>query len=155
LSSSTGGSAANPIAAYCIIYIYIYISELIYTHKEGRRLKPIAFLGDALDLLRAFPEGARKEAGVQLHKVQQGLPPSDWKPMRTIGPGVAEIRIHDEADAFRVIYIARRDDAVYVLHAFQKEDPADREARFGPCGDAAEANLNVAGAVDNGAADLR
>jgi predicted XRE-type DNA-binding protein len=57
------------------IYIYIYISELIYTHKEGRRLKPIAFLGDALDLLRAFPEGARKEAGVQLHKVQQGLPP--------------------------------------------------------------------------------
>jgi len=57
----------------------------------GRRLKPIAFLGDALDLLRAFPEGARKEAGVQLHKVQQGLPPSDWKPMRTTGPGVAEI----------------------------------------------------------------
>jgi phage-related protein len=87
----------------------------------GRRLKPIAFLGGALDMIRAFPEGVRKEAGVQLHKVQQGFPPSDWKPMRTVGPGVAEIRIHDEAGAFRVIYIATRDDAVYVLHAFQKK----------------------------------
>jgi phage-related protein len=86
-----------------------------------RRLKPIAFLGDALDLLRAFPEGARKEAGVQLHKIQQGLTPTDWKPMRTIGPGVAEIRIHDEGGAFRVIYIATRDSAIYVLHAFQKK----------------------------------
>jgi phage-related protein len=41
--------------------------------------------------------------------------------MRTVGLGVAEIRIHDEAGAFRVIYIATRDDAVYVLHAFQKK----------------------------------
>jgi phage-related protein len=75
-------------------------------HMAGRRLKPIAFLGDALDLIRAFPEGARKEAGVQLHKVQQGFPPSDWKPVRSVGLGVAEIRIHDAAGAFRVIYIA-------------------------------------------------
>jgi phage-related protein len=87
----------------------------------GRRLKPIAFLGDALDVVRAFPEGARKEAGVQLHKVQQGLLPSDWKPMRTVGPGVAEIRIHDDAGAFRVVYVATREDAIYVLHAFQKK----------------------------------
>lgn len=87
----------------------------------GRALKPMVFLGDALDRLRAFPEGARKEAGVQLHKVQQGLAPSDWKPMRTVGPGVVEIRIRDEAGAFRVIYFAKRDDAVYVLHAFQKK----------------------------------
>jgi phage-related protein len=87
----------------------------------ARRLKPIAFLGDALDLLRAFPEGARKEAGVQLHK--QGLTPTDWKPMRAIGPGVTEIRIHDESGAFRVIYIATRDSAICVLHAFQKKTP--------------------------------
>ncbi|HZZ62009.1 MAG TPA: type II toxin-antitoxin system RelE/ParE family toxin [Roseiarcus sp.] len=71
--------------------------------------------------MRAFPEGARKEAEVQLHKVQQGLEPSDWKPMRTIGPSVAEIRIRDEAGAFRVIDLARREDAIYVLHAFQKK----------------------------------
>lgn len=58
---------------------------------------------------------------MQLHKVQQGLEPSDWKQMRMIGPGAAEIRIHDEAGAFRVIFLAKRDDAVYVLHAFQKK----------------------------------
>ena len=64
---------------------------------------------------------ARKEAGVQLHKVQQGIEPSDWKPMTTVGQGVREIRIRDEAGIFRVLYIAKIEDSVYVLHAFQKK----------------------------------
>src|SRR5271165_2817503 len=89
----------------------------------SRGSKPIVLLGDALDLLRAFPDAARKEAGVQLHKVQLGLPPSDWKPMPTVEPGVVEIRIHDKAGAFRVLFVAGRADAVYVLHAFQKKTP--------------------------------
>ncbi|MEN3146938.1 type II toxin-antitoxin system RelE/ParE family toxin [Neorhizobium sp. IRAMC:178] len=84
-------------------------------------MKRLEFLGDALDRLRDFPEPARKEAGVQLHKIQLGLEPSDWKPMTTIGAGVREIRIRDETGAFRVIYVTRVDDAVYVLHAFQKK----------------------------------
>jgi phage-related protein len=84
-------------------------------------MKPVVFLGDALEQLRDFPEVARKEAGVQLHKIQLGLEPSDWKPMTTIGAGVREIRIRDEAGAFRVIYVTRIEDAVYVLHAFQKK----------------------------------
>ena len=50
-----------------------------------------------------------------------GKPPTDWKPMTTIGKGVQEIRIRDEMGAFRVIYIARFLDAVYVLHCFQKK----------------------------------
>ena len=58
---------------------------------------------------------------MQLHKVQHGLEPSDWKPMRMLAPGAAEIRIRDETGAFRVIYVAHMDDAVYVLHAFQKK----------------------------------
>jgi phage-related protein len=87
----------------------------------GRGLKPIVFLGDALDSLRAFPDAARKEAGVQLHKVQLGLPPSDWKPMPTVGPGAVEIRIHDKTGAFRVLFVAHRNDAVYVLHTFRKK----------------------------------
>ncbi len=84
-------------------------------------MKPLEFLGDSLEQLREFPETARKEAGVQLHKVQQGIEPSDWKPMTTVGPGVREIRIRDEAGAFRVLYVADVEDAVYVLHAFQKK----------------------------------
>ncbi|MCJ9672368.1 MULTISPECIES: type II toxin-antitoxin system RelE/ParE family toxin [unclassified Neorhizobium] len=84
-------------------------------------MKRLEFLGDALDRLRDFPEVARKEMGVQLHKIQLGLEPSDWKPMTTIGAGVREIRIRDEAGAFRIIYVTRIEDAVYVLHAFQKK----------------------------------
>ncbi|MBW6421086.1 type II toxin-antitoxin system RelE/ParE family toxin [Rhizobium sp. XQZ8] len=84
-------------------------------------MKPLIFLGDALEQLRDFPEMARKEVGVQLHKVQLWLDPSDWKPMATIGPGVREIRIRDDAGAFRVIYVAKIEDAIYVLHAFQKK----------------------------------
>lgn len=84
-------------------------------------MKRLEFLGDSLEQLRDFPEAARKQAGVQLHKVQLGLDPSDWKPMTTVGPGVREIRIRDEAGAFRVLYIATQGDAVYVLHAFQKK----------------------------------
>ncbi|WP_105401919.1 type II toxin-antitoxin system RelE/ParE family toxin [Neorhizobium sp. T7_12] len=84
-------------------------------------MKRLEFLGDALDRLRDFPEVARKEAGVQLHKIQLGLEPSDWKPMTTIGAGVREIRIRDEAGAFRIIYVTKIEDAVYVLHAFQKK----------------------------------
>ena len=78
-------------------------------------------MGTSLDDLRSFPETARREAGHQLDRVQQGLEPDDWKPMPGIGPGVREVRVRDQAGAFRVIYTAIRPGAVYVLHAFQKK----------------------------------
>ena len=64
---------------------------------------------------------ARSEAGYQLDRVQHGLDPVDFKPMASIGKGVWEIRISDEAGQFRVIYIAKLKDAVFVLHCFQKK----------------------------------
>ena len=84
-------------------------------------LKPVEFRGSALDDLRAFPQAARREAGHQLDQVQHGREPDDWKPMNTVGGGVREIRIRDAAGAFRVLYVAKFDDAVYVLHCFQKK----------------------------------
>jgi phage-related protein len=84
-------------------------------------MKPIAFVGNALDALRDFPASARREAGYQLDRLQRGLDPDDWKPMPVIGPGVREIRVRDEMGAFRVICIATLVDAIYVLHAFQKK----------------------------------
>jgi phage-related protein len=84
-------------------------------------MKPLAFVGTSLDDLREFPAAARSEAGYQLDRVQHGLDPVDFKPMSTIGKGVWEIRIGDEAGQFRVIYIAKLKDAVYVLHCFQKK----------------------------------
>jgi phage-related protein len=71
--------------------------------------------------VRSFPEGARKEAGVQSHKVQQGLEPSDCKPMGTVSSGVREIRIRENGGAFRILYVAQLADAVVVLHAFEKK----------------------------------
>lgn len=86
-----------------------------------RPLKNLAFRGNSRDDLGSFPESARSEAGHQLYLVQQGRDPEDWRPMSTVGPGVREIRIHDNDGAFRVIYVATFADAVYVLHCFQKK----------------------------------
>jgi phage-related protein len=83
--------------------------------------KPVEFRGSALDDLRAFPEAARREAGYQLDRVQHGREPDDWKPMNTVDRGVREIRIRDAAGVFRIMYVAKFDDAVYVLHCFQKK----------------------------------
>jgi phage-related protein len=81
--------------------------------------KPVAWLGSSLENVRAFPEDARRAAGYQLGRVQQGLLPTDWKPMTTVGPGVIEIRVHTRVE-HRVFYVAKYAEAVYVLHAFEK-----------------------------------
>jgi phage-related protein len=83
--------------------------------------KPVEFLGSSLDDIRDFPETARREAGSQIRRVQYGDEPDDWKPMPTIGAGVNEIRIRDDGEQYRVIYIAKLADAVFVLHCFQKK----------------------------------
>ncbi len=87
-------------------------------------MRPVCFLGDSLKSLRDFPEEARHDAGYQLDKVQRGEQPEDFKPMPAIGKGVEEIRVTDEGGAYRVIYVSRREEAVYVLHAFQKKTQA-------------------------------
>jgi phage-related protein len=84
-------------------------------------MKPIDFLGDSREALQGFPDGARYRIGVELRAVQTGLDPADWKPMKTVGVGVREIRIKEDSGAFRVIYLATLPDRVLVLHAFQKK----------------------------------
>ncbi|GEM_PF-317566 len=88
---------------------------------EPKTAKPIHFLGDSREALRDFPDDARYGAGVELRAVQTGLEPSDWKPMKTVGAGVREIRIREASGAFRVMYLATLQDRVLVLHAFQKK----------------------------------
>jgi phage-related protein len=83
-------------------------------------MKPLNFVGSSLDDLRNFPDEARRAAGFELRAVQSGLEPSDWKPIPAIGQGVKEIRIHVLGE-WRVIYVAKLRDAVYLLHAFQKK----------------------------------
>ena len=81
--------------------------------------KPLVWLGTARDDLRGFPADARQVAGFQLWRVQRDLEPNDWKPMPSVGLGVREVRVHTGL-AHRIAYVAKFDEAVYVLHAFQK-----------------------------------
>ena len=83
-------------------------------------MKPVVWLGDSLSRVRNFAPEAMHEVGVQLGLVQAGEDPSDWKPMPTIGIGVSEIRVR-MGNAYRLIYMAKFAEAVYVLHAFQKK----------------------------------
>jgi phage-related protein len=83
-------------------------------------LKPVVWLGDSLGCVRAFPASARQDAGYQLDRIQRGLAPRDWRPIASVGPGVAEIRIHAGGE-YRVLYVSKFQEAVYVLHAFLKK----------------------------------
>lgn len=84
-------------------------------------MKPVRFMGRAKDDLAAFPKSARIRVGHELFMVQVGRNPNDWKPMASVGPGACEIRVREQAGAFRVIYVTRFANAIYVLHAFQKK----------------------------------
>jgi phage-related protein len=84
-------------------------------------MKPVRFVGSSRDDLASFPVEVRARAGHELFMVQVGRDPENWKPMSSIGPGACEIRVRDPSGAYRVIYVAKFADAVYVLHAFQKK----------------------------------
>lgn len=84
-------------------------------------MKELVFLGSSQDDLRAMPAGVRHALGIELMQVQFGGDPMDFKPMQGVGSGACEIRVRDAAGAFRVIYVAKFPDAIYVLHAFQKK----------------------------------
>lgn len=86
--------------------------------------KPIDWRGSSLRDIRdddIFTIGARKEAGHQLGLVQAGLDPNDWKPFDMVGAGTKEIRINLDDGWFRVMYVAKFPEAVYVLHCFKKK----------------------------------
>jgi phage-related protein len=83
--------------------------------------KQILWIGSAYADLLACPVGVRREAGFQLGRVQAGLDPDDWKPFDEVGAGTKEIRLRDRDGAYRVMYVARFPEAVYVLHCFNKK----------------------------------
>ncbi|KTD32220.1 hypothetical protein Lnau_3131 [Legionella nautarum] len=83
-------------------------------------MKPIIWLGSSYNDILDFPKEARQSAGYNLDKIQRGQEPTDWKPMTSIGQGVKEIRIHCDNE-YRVIYLAQKDEGIYVLHSFVKK----------------------------------
>ncbi len=83
-------------------------------------MHPLLWIGNSYKALTAFPQTVRQAAGFQLHLIQQGNAPDDWKPMTSIGAGVREIRIHIDGE-HRIIYLVKFEEGVYILHAFKKK----------------------------------
>lgn len=109
----------------CIIHIHRDISIFYQNTCIIFLMKTLRFVGSSLNDLRNFPAEAKRQAGFELYAVQRELEPSDWKPMKAVGSGVKEIRIHVLGE-WRVLYVAKFADAVYVLHAFQKKTQKTR-----------------------------
>ena len=85
--------------------------------------KPIDWRGSSLRDIKdddIFTPGARREAGRQLGQVQAGLEPDHWKPFDDVGAGTKDI-INLDDGWFRVMYVAKFQEAVYVLHCFKKK----------------------------------
>lgn len=92
-----------------------------------RKEKPIDWRGSSFRDIKddsIFTPNARKEAGFQLSRIQAGLEPDDWKPFDVVGAGTKEIRINIGDGWFRVMYLAKFPEAVYVLHCFKKKTTA-------------------------------
>lgn len=92
--------------------------------KVGSR--GINWWGSSKKDLRDFPERARREAGHQLDGLQRGYEPDDWRPVKAVGPGTWEIRIHDGGE-YRVFYVTKFGDTIDVLHAFVKKEEKTRQ----------------------------
>lgn len=98
--------------------------KILYMQEGNETEKEIRWIGSSYDDLLAFPNEPRKKAGFQLGKVQAGLDPEDWKPFDDVGAGTKEIRIKDSQGIYRAMYVAKFEEAVYVLHCFQKKTVA-------------------------------
>ena len=89
-------------------------------------MKDIRFLGDAETRIGKFPQPAMLRCLHELDRVRHGLDPSNWKPIKTVAPGVREIRVQ-AGGAYRILYMSSRPEAIYVLHAFRKESMQTRK----------------------------
>lgn len=83
-------------------------------------MKSITWLGDTLKEVRRYPDIIKKELGYNIEKLQHGGEPVDWKPMPSVGLGAKEIRVHS-VNEYRVIYVAKFKESIYILHSFIKK----------------------------------
>ncbi len=98
----------------------------VYTSNkksDDNPLVPLSFQGDSIRALRGFPEGVRQDLGYALYQLQLGQAPPDRKPVRTVGPGVYELREQDAEKWYRVLYV-RDGGTIHVLHCFEKRSNA-------------------------------
>ena len=89
--------------------------------SERPKLAEIVWEGDSKEVLRTFPKGVIENFGFELWQIQQGERPRNYRPLPSIGSGVYELRDQDARGWYRVVYLSRIDDVIYVLHCFEKK----------------------------------
>ena len=89
---------------------------------EGRKLRPLVWMGRSREDLKRFPDEVQDEMGYGLFAAQAGEKHPRAKPLKCFtGAGVLEMLSDHRGDTYRVVYTVRLTHAVYVLHAFQKK----------------------------------
>ena len=90
-------------------------------YKNSTEYATVSWEGDSKEVLQSFPEAARQNLGFDLWQLQQGEKPGDYRPLPSIGAGVFELRDQDERAWYRLIYLSRIENVIYVLHCFEKK----------------------------------
>ena len=103
-----------------IIEKFLYIEKV--AQGENPRVATISWEGDSWNILKSWPKSIRLDFGTSLREMQQGRPPRlDVRPMQSIGDGVFELKDSDESAWYRMIYLARKNDVIFVLDCFEKD----------------------------------
>jgi phage-related protein len=103
-----------------IIEVFLYIEEVAL--GENPRVATIEWEGDSWDILKSWPKSIRLDFGISLREMQQGRSPKlNARPMQSIGEGVFELKDSDESAWYRMIYLARKNDVIFVLDCFEKD----------------------------------
>ncbi len=85
------------------------------------RRAAISWEGDSLGVVRGWPKAIREDFGVALGEMQEGRAATlRVRPMPSIAAGVFELKDADEKKWYRLIYLARVENTIYVLHGFTK-----------------------------------
>ena len=84
-------------------------------------IRQLIFVGDSHRILSGFPELVQRHVGYALYQAQMGNKHPDSKPLKSFPGGVLEVVSDHRGDTFRTVYTVRLENAVYVLHAFQKK----------------------------------
>lgn len=84
--------------------------------------KPLTWIGSSKKDLLDFPKEVQRTMGYAINLAQQGKKDEDTKPFKGYGGcSVLEIVKEDVSGTFRTIYTVKFEEAIYILHAFQKK----------------------------------
>ncbi len=86
------------------------------------RIASISWEGDSWRVLKSWPKSMQWDFGNSLREMQHGRPAKlNVRPMQSIGPGVFELKDADDKAWYRMVYLARVQDVIYVLDCFEKD----------------------------------